>query len=126
MYVQDIFYKTEHLSIEDKKNLLLDAKEKSYCWWIDKHNERSIRERIKHARFKSVLKHLNDKSHFVFIMRGGFTDANKKWNKSLGRFIIETGFCTMGYSDGDYFLFVDLDTKHLDYFVQKYGLNEKL
>jgi hypothetical protein len=128
MYIQDIFYDTTHLSIEEKKNLLLDAKTKSFRWWIDKHNERSIRRRIKHARFKTMLKRLDEKSHFVFIHRGGY--ANEQNNitmpKSLGRFRIETGFCTMGEQDGDYFLFIDLDLKHLDYFIEKYNLNKRL
>ena len=47
MYIHDTFYKTEHLSIEDKKNLLLDAKAKSFRWWIDKHDDRKVRRRIK-------------------------------------------------------------------------------
>ena len=46
--------------------------------------------------------------------------------KSLGRFIIETGFCTMTEESGDYFLFIDLDTKYLDFFIEKYKLNELL
>ena len=126
MYVQDIFYNTSHLSIEEKKNLLLDAKAKSFRWWIDKHDERSIRQRIKYARFKTMLKRLNKKSHFVFIERGGFTDSEKSTDKSLGRFIIETGFCTMGEFEGDYFLFIDLDKKYLNFFIEKYKLNNTL
>jgi len=122
MYVQDIFYNTTHLTIEEKKNLLLDAKSKSFRWWIDKHDERSIKQKIKHARFKTMLKRLNKKSHFVFIERGGFTDSKKSTDKSLGRFIIETGFCTMAEESGDYFLFINLYLKHLDYFIEKYKL----
>ena len=126
MYIQDIFYDTTHLSIEEKKNLLLDAKAKSFRWWIDKHNEYSIRKRVHRARFNKMLERLNNKSHFVFIERGGFINENNKHNKSLGRFIIETGFCTMTEPDGDYFLFIDLHKKHLKYFIEKYELNKKL
>ena len=126
MYVQDIFYDTTHLSIEEKKNLLFDAKAKSFRWWIDKHNESSIRKRVHRARFKTMLNRLNKNSHFVFIERGGFVSENKKYDKPLGRFIIETGFCTMGEFEGDYFLFIDLDKKHLNFFIEKYNLNKKL
>ena len=126
MYVQDIFYDTTHLSIEEKKNLLFDAKAKSFRWWIDKHNESSIRKRVHRARFKTMLNRLNKNSHFVFIERGGFVSENKKYDKPLGRFIIETGFCTMGEHEGDYFLFIDLDKKHLNFFIEKYNLNKKL
>ena len=126
MYIYDIFYDTTHLSIEEKKNLLLDAKAKSFRWWIDKQNERSNRERIKYARFNTMLKRLNKKSHFVFIERGGHVGGKKSIDKALGRFIIETGFCTMSEYQGDYFLFIDLDKKHLNFFVEKYNLNKRL
>lgn len=125
-YVNDIFYDTTHLSIEEKKNLLFDAKAKSFRWWIDKHDEYSIRKRVHRARFKTMLKKLNKKSHFVFIERGGFINENNKHNKSLGRFIIETGFSTMAEHEGDYFLFIDLDKKHLNFFIEKYNLDKTL
>lgn len=126
MYIQDIFYNTTHLSIEEKKNLLLDAKAKSFRWWIDKHDEKKIRRRIKHGRFKTILDKMNNKSHFVFIDRGGFFDRKKSIDKSLGSFIIQTGFCTMTEQNGDYFLFIYLDKKHLNFFTEKYRLNKRL
>lgn len=124
MYINDIFYNTEHLSINEKKNLLIDAKEKSYAWFIDKHDEHSIRQRIKYARFNTMLKLLDNKSHFVFILRGGtLNDINNNTkNKTIHQFIIETGFCTMGKKDGDYFLFIDIDKKHLNFFINNYNL----
>jgi hypothetical protein len=122
-YEHDIIYNVSHLSIDKKKELLLDAKEKSYQWFIDKHDERGIRQRIKYARFNTILKLLDNKSHFVFIERGGYVDdINSKRKKWLNNFIIETGFCTMGRNGGDYFLFINLDKKHLNYFIGKYNL----
>jgi hypothetical protein len=112
MYIHDIFYNVSHLSIEKKKELLLDAKNKSYQWFIDKHDEHGTRQRIKSARFNTMLKLLDKKCHYVFINRGGHFDDSSdiKKNKYLFQFILEIGFCTMGRNDGDYFLFINLAT----------------
>lgn len=122
MYVQDTFYDVSNLSIKEKKELLLDAKKKSFRWHIDKHDEHGVRQTIKYARFNTMLKLLNEKSHYVFINRGGnLENFNKR--KSTHEFILEIGFCTMDRSDGDYFLFINLNKKHLLDLIEKYNLN---
>lgn len=126
-YIQDIFYKLDHLSLNDKKNLLRDAKKLSYFWHIDILEESSIsRKRIKYARFESFLKKLDEKTYFVFIKRGGYfenlSNVSRKWY--INSFCIQTGVRTM--TTPDYFIFIDVDLKHLDYFKEKYRLNETL
>ena len=120
MYVQDTFYDVSKLTIKEKKDLLLDAKEKSFHWHIDKHDEHGVRQRIKYARFNTILKLLDKKSHYVFINRGGNLENYNK--KSLYEFVLEIGFCTMGRDDGDYFLFINVNKKQLHYFIEKYKL----
>lgn len=123
-YEHDIFYNVSHLSINKKKELLFDAKNKSYQWFIDKQDEHGVRQRIKYARFNTILKLLDEKCHYVFILRGG--GNGKKGNRCRYEFILEIGFCTMSRNDGDYFLFINLDRKHLQFFINKYELYKTL
>ena len=125
IYVNDVFYNTDHLSVEDKKNLLRDAKNKSYNWHIDILDDSIARKMIKYARFEKYLKMIDDDTFFVFIVRGGFLNKiklSRKWN--WNSFCIQTGVRTM--TTPDYFIFINVDLKHFDYFKEKYKLNETL
>jgi len=122
IWINDYFYDIKHLSLDEKKDLLIDAKKRSYHWHVDLllHLRR---ERIKYYRFKNILKKLDNVTHFVFISRGGYYDGKKmKPNRFLNQFIIEIGFCTKD----NYFLFINLSTKHIDYFIEKYKLYKVL
>ena len=126
MYVYDVFYDTDHLSLERKRELLWDAKRLSYQWHIDELNEGSAaRRKVKWVRFETILKEVNH-VYFVFILRGGTVSnlpKRSKWFKT--QFCIEVGFrCTVGKVDR--FLFINVDTKHLEFFREKYELNTKL
>jgi hypothetical protein len=72
IYHQNIFYDCDHLSIEQKKELLIDAKDKCYEWWVD---EKPSIQRIKiEMPFDEILTKLDDTCHFVFIHRKGYED----------------------------------------------------
>jgi hypothetical protein len=119
-YERDVFYETKHLSIEDKKALLLDAKKMSYDWHIDKLDcSVSWARRVqKYARFNTILKKLDNSCHFVFIHRKGYKSSKGK--KMFGEYCIDTGFSTM--RGIDWYLFIYMDEKHIDFFIEKYKL----
>lgn len=115
-YKQHIFYRTNHLSVEEKKKLLYEAKEKSYDWHVDKLdcNESYARKPIKMG-FDEVIEKLTSDSHFIFIHRRGFIT-----NSEFHRWKVETGFSTL--SSPDYYLFVYMEENELNYFVNNYRL----
>lgn len=123
-YIRDIFYRTQHLSLEDKKELLLDAKEKSFRWNIDKLDVNVSWARIhqRYARFNTMLKKLDNNCHFVFINRKGYKNPSGK--NPFGKYCIETGFSTM--KGIDWYLFIYINEKHLDFFKEKYNLEERI
>ena len=114
-FENDTFYTISNLPIEKIIELLKEAKELSYEWWIDilNVNKSFARQRIDMG-FDDVLKRVDSSTHFVFIHRKGYPD----WEHYL-----EIGFRTM--EANDHFLFIHVDEKKLKYFIDKYAL-EKL
>lgn len=114
MIKQDIFYRTNHLSVLEKKQLCKEAREKCLKWWVDKLDcsESFARQKIE-MPFTNILKKLKRGSHFVFIIR----NMNFVYDKDQ---FLEIGFRTM--TGIDYFLWIHCDIKNLDYFQKKYKL----
>ena len=108
---QDIFYNVSGLSIDQKKSILIDAKNLSTVWWVDQLKGWR-RERLE-IDFDQILQELDKESHFVFIHRRGFKDLP-------GQYIIETGFST--FTNPNKFLFIYCDLEHLPFFIEKYKL----
>ena len=99
----------------DKKiELLKEAREMSYKWWVDilDVNTSFARQRTD-MDFDDVLKRVNDSTHFVFIHRKGYSN----WEHHL-----EIGFRTMEAKD--HFLFIYVDKEKESYFIDKYGLQK--
>lgn len=128
MYIPDIFYETNHLSIDQKKKLLLDAKEKSYDWHVDKLdcNASFARQKQKYFRFNKIIKMFEESKfkHFVFINRKGFVTPQKIKKLRMTEFCIETGIRISDPNNVniDYFLFIYINEKHLEFFIKKYRL----
>lgn len=113
-YKHDVFYKTSHLNVKDKKDLLQEAKEKSTNWWIDILDCSKSWSKQKIAMsFKKIISKFNSNCRFVFIHRRGFKGLR-------GEYLLETGFTTMG--DPSYFLWIHLDEEQLEHFIEKYNL----
>lgn len=112
----DKFYNTTTYNVEDKRNILIDAKELSNEWWVDVLETSSyVRKKI-NMPFVEILNKLNDKSHFVVICR----DSNVS-NFKHG----EIGFSTITETP-EYFLFINLEFRNLIKILNKYNLNKLL
>ena len=121
-YKKDIFYlNTREFSSELQEKICRDAHSKSYEWWVDNQPEWQ-RQKIDMS-LDEILKYLyTENIHFTVVYRKGY----ESWNKpgSWQQWNLEIGFCTMSrkHKDGDLFLWIRLDEKYIDEFVEKYNL----
>lgn len=106
----DVFYKTCHLTLKQKRELLIKAKKICFDWWVDIQKDWT-REKIE-MTFEDVLLKLTEDCHFVFIHRKGY--ASWKFNR------LETGFSTL--KGKTYFLWVNVNEKKIPSFIKKYFL----
>ena len=113
-FENDIFYTISDLPIEKIIELLKEAKEMSFEWWVDilDINNSFARQRIDMS-FDDVVKRIDNSTHFVFIHRKGYPD----WEHYL-----EIGFRTM--EANDHFLFIHVNEEKLKCFVNKYTLKK--
>lgn len=124
-YEHDIFYETGSLSLDQKKNLLKEMRDRSIDWHVDILNcSISWARRKIEMKFEEILDKLLDDSHFVFIHRKGFKDA--KGNPLPGEYLLEAGFSTMDYNPDTYYLWIYCDSKEIPYFVDKYDLKPNI
>ncbi len=115
-YQQHIFYNHTHMSLEQKVELMREAKELAYEWWVDilDCSVSWARQRVE-MKFDEILKKFDNECHFFFIHRRGFLKDEDDF--------IETGYRTM--TDPDYFLWINMKLEKLPYFVKKYNLTTK-
>ena len=122
LYFQDIFYKIDHLSVDQKKQLLIDAKNVSYNVRIDRHDSHGVRKQQNDITFDEIIELLDQKSHFVFIHRKGYESwKNPDILYNDTSWCLETGFCQMG-TGRDYFLFINTEEDKIQPLVKKYNL----
>ena len=117
----DTFYEIPKEIIKD---LFYEAKDKSFqCWCDEKHH--LDWKRIKSLKtFDEVFKLLEDskESRYVFINRENMWGDATVPDKVLSNRIDIGGEIT---ADGiDYFIFIFLEIKHLQYFIDKYNLKQ--
>jgi len=109
------FFRIDKLSLNEKKSLLLDCKELSYEWWVDKLDcSKSLARQKIDFSFEAILEKLSDKAHVVVIDRG-------RWGDYDNREHFEVGFCSME-SPIDYFLFIEIDSDKMPQILNKYSL----
>ena len=112
--MHDTFYAIHKLSKTKQLELFLDAKSKCDTWRVDKKDDTYTRREMIYMSFDDIVKIFNttytNKHHVVFIHRLHIDVT------------LEIGFCTMGL-DNDYFLFINVKPKHLQYFIDKYNLD---
>ena len=106
---ETIFYKIKNLSIEERKELLREAKELSYIWWVDilDFTKSFLREKID-LSFEEIMSKYTNACHFSIIHR---ISENK----------LEIAFRTMN-TGPDYFLWIECKPDKIEHFVSKYKL----
>lgn len=109
IFENDIFYNITNLSLEKIRELLEEAHNLSYYWHVDVLKK--VKRELEIMPFEKIMEKCVKESFFVFIFRRGYSS----WT-----WFLEIGFRTM--TNPDYFLFIDVDPKHLNYLVDKFGL----
>lgn len=124
-YKDHIFYTINgDVSPHIWEDICRDAKDKCYHWHVD-HLPGFAREAI-HMDFDEILKYLyTEKIHFVIIHRRGYRNPSN----------LEIGFSTLSLSKilpttkidvkGSLFLWINVDEKHIPYFIEKYKLEHR-
>ena len=100
----DLFYDTQHLTVEQIKDLFQRAKAVCYNWWADELDcsKSWARQRIE-ATFDEMLDKITEgRTHFVVIHR-----------RTCGQNHLEISYRTMT-SPADYFLWVEVTMEHKD------------
>ena len=122
-YIPDEFYNTQKLTLEQKKEILEDARKLSFDWHVDVLDARKswARQKIEMS-FEDIIKKLDDHCHFVFIHRKGFKGTRETYPNE---YVLEIGFSTMR-GEPSYFLFIFCDQKELSKFITKYHLEKQI
>lgn len=117
----DIWYPSTHLNLDDKRNMLNDAKAiidtgvgRMFIEITDDDYKRVPRE----VSFEEQMKDLDNKSHFIIYARDGFTIDEYPY--------LQIAFCTMAKTYSyDTFLSIELPIRYLEKFESKYNLQCK-
>jgi len=111
-FTNDIFYDTDNLSFPDRVQILYEAKQLCHNWRVDILDcSKSLARQKIDIPFDEILSKFDEDAHFVIIHRKLFY---------LEEYHVEIGFRAKGGID--YFLWIYLDEKYIDHFVNKYNL----
>lgn len=110
-------YNLHHLSIEEKINLLKDAKEISFRWNVDILDcTKSFSRQSISMSFEDILKKAKVGCHFTFIER------SLPYFLTEDLFYTEIGFCEMNANKPDHFLFIFVKQEDAKKLIDKYKL----
>lgn len=113
-HTPDVFYETDHLSLQEKREILILAHQLCFDWRWDVLVGFS-RETVGGKLFEDCLEGFGADDHFVFIHRKGFShDLN-----TTGEWCIETGYTSLS-THGYLFIYVDQDA--LNIFTDTFNL----
>ena len=102
-------YHTDNLTLDEKRQMIVEAHQKCFEWWVDILDcAKSFRRQKIEMSFEEILKKLDDKCYFTVIHR--FPRGLIREEQYL-----EIGFSTWG--EPSYFLWVLVDVKHLAEFA---------
>ena len=104
------FYKTEHLTFDEKKQILNEARKKCFIWWVDILKNYK-REKID-ITFDDMMKKFKEDSHLIITLRDDIIEG----------MYFEVAFRITEIVD--YFLWIKLNLNEEYYFVKKYKLKE--
>jgi len=121
--MRHIFYNINN--IEDKTSFLEDCISKSFKVKCDELDcSKSWSRTNSEKTYQEVLEMISTACflHYVFILRDSIIPLDID---EFGEKYIEAGVRLNSTPyDKDYFLFIYINTKHLDYFIEKYDLKE--
>ena len=111
----DVFYKTNDLTLQEKKILMIDCKKICYSYWIDILDcKQSFSRQKADMTFDEIMEKCDERTHFVFIDRKYYPIGEKKH--------FEVGFRIM--STPDYFLFMWIEDDVVQDVIKKYKLQK--
>lgn len=101
-------YRTDHLSLHQKKAICRLAHPKCTNWWADMLDcSKSVRREEIDVSFDEIMEKLDEDAYFTIIHRNSSHENH-----------LEIGFRTGGLGP-DYFLWMILDPEHIDDFTTK-------
>jgi len=104
------YYKTEHLTLEEKIQILNEARSKCFIWWVDMLKDWK-REEID-MEFDNIMKKFKEDTQLIITLRDNMIEG----------MFLEFAFRTSEIAD--YFLWIKVNIKEEPYFVNKYNLKE--
>ena len=110
----DIFYNAKTLSLQQKKELLVDCKDIAFVWWVDKLDcaKSATRQKVD-MEFEEVMNKLDGSTTFFVIDRKQTPTEQIKY--------FEIGFRTTGTIE--YFLWIRVEDKKMQVILDEYCLN---
>ena len=101
---------------QEKLKLINECKELSYKFNLDELDCSKSFARVRtNKSYEEILEMINDRK-FVHWYFGAKTDFIEHKN------YIDVGLCVTDFDGVDYFIFLYLETKHLDDLIKKYNL----
>lgn len=107
----DLWFPSTHLNLDDKRNMLNDAKSiidtgvgRMFIEIKDDDYKRVSRE----VSFEEQMKDLDNKSHFTIYARDGYLEHEYPY--------LQIAFCTMAKPPYDTFLSIELPIRYLEKF----------
>jgi len=109
----DIFYKIDKLSLQEKKNLMIECKKVCFDYWIDKLDcNVSFARQKADLTFDEIMEKCNESSFFVFI--------DRKFHSLYEKKHFEVGFSTS--EKIDHFLFMWIEDEKAQEIIKKWEL----
>jgi hypothetical protein len=109
------FFNVNHLSEDQRREILLRAKDKCYKWWVDVLDCKKnwCRQQIDMS-FEEIMAKFKRGCHFTMIQRQWYSPVAAH-EGSFKSTYLEIGFSTFGQPD--YYLWMELDSKYIEEFT---------
>lgn len=123
-YENDVFYETDGLTFEQKKEMLLYIKSLNPVWWVDIKEADSWHRKYIDMGFEEIFNKFKEDDYFNIIYRKGFKDQHKPMSDqpfNHKRWCLEVGFTT-SLSTPAYYLWMYLPEDKVDKIINKYNL----
>lgn len=109
-----IHFNTAAIPFDKKVEILNYAYHHCYDWWVHVLDcSKSFHSQPIDMSFEEMMRKFNDRCYFTIIYRQLLDIENH----------LEIGFCTLEKGP-EYFLWINMDSSYVDYFIEKYNLKE--
>lgn len=106
------FYNTSHLTLDERRSLLLKAKAKCLRWWTDKLDcSVSFARQSIEMSFDEIMGKFSNRCHFSVIHRRSDRENH-----------LEVAFSTLDAFGPTYFLWIEVDPSLIPEFVDEFQL----